>query len=276
VDLHIVPNERYRAEVEVLPAEKYVNRFAEKVKGAADIGMVYGRLSIVPGEDTFLREAILTVFRKAPCKEKEMPALRSPGYTTLRREVYRAQIESDAGKRIRWQAEKTLGERITKRFLSRNQLLDEKAEVYEERNADRTDILHEYFIPPNGVATFLARARRIIPKHHGDLLNVTIRNVLQDRDSFLRYADQDMFGFVMLFNQPRTTEADSRMEKMTQELVDAAVACGGRYYLPYRLHATREQLTKAYPKAAEFFERKRKYDPKEIFRNQFYEKYGKR
>jgi FAD/FMN-containing dehydrogenase len=275
VDLRVVPNERYRPEVEVLPADKYVDRFAEKVNGATDIGMVYGRLCIVPGEKTFLREAILTVFRRAPCKREEIPALRAPEFSTLRREVYRTQIDSTAGKEFRWKAEKTLGEQITRKYFSRNQLLNEEAEVYREHNADRTDILHEYFIPPDRVATFLESARRIIPRHDGNLMNVTIRNVLEDKDTFLRYADRDMFAFVMLFNQPLTPSADSRMEAMTQELIEAAVACGGRYYLPYRLHATKAQLSQAYPRAVAFFEQKRHYDPEEVFQNQFYRKYGR-
>jgi FAD/FMN-containing dehydrogenase len=165
------------------------------------------------------------------------------------------------------------GGQITRKYFSRNQLLNEEAEVYRERNADRTDILHEYFIPPDRVATFLGSAREIIPRHHGDLLNVTVRNLLEDRDTFLRYADRDLFAFVMLFNQARTPAAEGRMGAMTQELIEAAVACGGRYYLPYRLHATKAQLFKAYPQAGVFFEQKRQHDPGEVFQNQFYLKY---
>lgn len=83
-----------------------------------------------------------------------------------------------------------------------------------------------------------------------------------------------MFAFVMLFNQARTQEDDKRMDEMTQELIDAALACGGRYYLPYRLHATKAQFEKAYPQARSWFERKRHYDPDDIFQNQFFVKYG--
>jgi FAD/FMN-containing dehydrogenase len=49
----------------------------------------------------------------------------------------------------------------------------------------------------------------------------------------------------------------------------------GRYYLPYRLHATPKQFNEAYPQAEKFFELKRKYDPEELFQNEFYLKYGK-
>jgi FAD/FMN-containing dehydrogenase len=62
---------------------------------------------------------------------------------------------------------------------------------------------------------------------------------------------------------------------MTRELVDAAIQAGGRYYLPYRLHATPAQFLRAYPQAEQFFKLKRQYDPQELFQNQFYRKYGK-
>ena len=50
---------------------------------------------------------------------------------------------------------------------------------------------------------------------------------------------------------------------------------GGCYYLPYRLHATPEQFHRAYPQARAFFERKRAYDPGELFQNRFYLRYGR-
>ncbi len=274
-DLRIVPNERYHPETEVISADHYVTRFMEKVRGRPDVGMVYGRLSIVPGEQTFLREAILTVFRRSPCKREELPSLAASGLGALRRAVYRAQIDSPAGKEIRWQAEKTLGEQIASQYVSRNQLLNEAVAAYQEQNADRTDILHEYFIPSENMSSFLQEARTIIPRYQLDLLNLTVRNILEDKDTFLRYADREMFSLVMLFNQPRTPDAECRMETATRALNEAAINCQGRYYLTYRLHATREQMVRAYPQAPAFFERKRHDDPGEIFQNQFYLKYGR-
>jgi FAD/FMN-containing dehydrogenase len=272
VELRVVPNERYRPDTEVVPTAKYHARFLEKVRD--DVGMVYGRLCVVPGEH-FLKDAILTVFHKTQCEPRDMPTLAKPAPTTLRREVFRAQIGSLAGKNLRWQAEKTLGENLKTKFVSRNQLLNEGAAVYQEQNQDRTDILHEYFIPAGRIEEFLTQARTIIPKHKVDLLNVTVRDLKEDKDTFLRYADQDMFAFVMLYNQERTAAADEQMRVFTSELIDAALSCGGRYYLPYRLHATREQFTRAYPRAAEFFAKKQQYDPEGLFRNQFWERYGK-
>jgi FAD/FMN-containing dehydrogenase len=276
VRLRVVPNERYRPEVELIEADEYAKRFAERVNGTGDIGMVYGRLCVAPGEQRYLREALMTVFRRVPCAKEEIPALSGGGARDLQRHIFRAQIASDKGKLYRWRAEKNLAAELSDEFVSRNRLLNDASTTFQERNADRTDILHEYFIPPAFVPHFLARAREIIPKHDCDLLNVTVRNVLKDDDTFLRYASEELFSFVMLFNQERTPDADQVMASLTRELIDAALECGGRHYLPYRLHATHEQFNRAYPQAAEFFEQKRKYDAEELFVNQFYLKYGRR
>ncbi len=116
--------------------------------------------------------------------------------------------------------------------------------------------------------------RGIVRRHDGDLLNLTVRGVLGDDDTFLRYADRDMLAVVMLFNQPRTPAGDAALERMTRELVDAVIALGGRHYLPYRLHASCGQLRSAYPQAQRFFELKRCHDPDLIFQNTFFRRYG--
>lgn len=85
-----------------------------------------------------------------------------------------------------------------------------------------------------------------------------------------------MLAFVMFFSQARTAAGNLQMQAMTRELIDAAVVAGGRYYLPYRLHATPEQFRRAYPQANEFFDLKRRYDRQELLQNQFYQKYGAR
>ena len=115
--------------------------------------------------------------------------------------------------------------------------------------------------------------RRAIQLHQPDLLNVTIRTVETDSDSMLRYADQPMYCFVLLFSQQRSSEGERKMRSLTNELVDAALQQGGRYYLPYRLHATADQFRRAYPQASRFAELKRKYDPDERFQNKFWVQY---
>ena len=117
--------------------------------------------------------------------------------------------------------------------------------------------------------------RAIITVHQANLLNVTVRSVNKDPDTFLRYADQPMIAFVMLFVQETTDEGERAMKVLTKDLIDAAILHDGSYYLTYRLHATVEQFDRAYPQGRDFFLKKREYDPMELFQNHFYLKYAK-
>lgn len=270
VDLRVVPNETYIAERFVIKSENYIDTYRQRVDGATNIGMAYGRLSVAP--ESFLQEAILTTYRQIP-QPATIVSLEKQPDSGLPRTVFRSSIGSDYGKSLRWQLEKIVGGEAGNRVM-RNQILNRSSTLFENRHQTETEILHEYFIPPESLEAFLEKCRAIIPQSEGDLLNVTVRNVHQDNDSFLRYADGEVFGLVMLFHQQRTPEGEAKMQVMTQKLIEAALAVGGRYYLPYRLHATPEQFRRAYPQAAKFFALKRKYDPDGIFQNYFYLKYG--
>jgi FAD/FMN-containing dehydrogenase len=267
----VTANERYRLEQHVVPVDDALATFDAKIKDRPGVQMVYARMNIVP--DTFLKDVIINAFI---CDSSgEIPALAEPGMVELKRTVFRGLAESDYGKEFRWSAETKLQPLLAGKIFSRNQLVNEGVEAFQNRSADSTDILHEYFVPRHRLAGFLEAMRRIIPQHDMNLLNVTVRAVNADNDTFLRYADQPMIAFVMLFVQDRTIAGETRMQALTGDLIDAVIEFEGRYYLPYRLHATREQFHRAYPQAREFFDRKREYDPEELFQNHFYIKYGK-
>jgi FAD/FMN-containing dehydrogenase len=157
--------------------------------------------------------------------------------------------------------------------VTRNQLLSGDVALYVGRSDGHTDILHEYFLPDENLAAFLEIARNAIPRHQAELLNMTLRDVRRDDDTFLAYATRDFIATVMFFHQPRTAEAEAQMRDLSRELIDASLRLGGRYYLPYRPHATREQFRRAYPRAPQFFELKQRYDPQGLFRSQFYQRY---
>jgi FAD/FMN-containing dehydrogenase len=215
----------------------------------------------------------LTVFYPDPAADGSLPPLADRPTGWLDRLIFRGSAGSDFGKRFRWRAETQLAPQIMPRHFSRNQLLSEGVEQFQQHSDQSTDVLHEYFVPRAGWLDFVARARQIIPRHQADLLNVTVRWVETDEDSLLRYADQPLVALVMLFDQQRSEAGEADMTGLTRELIDAALACGGRYYLPYRLHASGEQFRRAYPQADRFFALKRRHDPQELFQNEFYLKY---
>jgi hypothetical protein len=60
----------------------------------------------------------------------------------------------------------------------------------------------------------------------------------------------------MSLSQEISPEGEVDMMETTERLIDAALAVGGSFYLPYRLHARRDQVAAAYPNAAHFASRK--------------------
>ncbi len=268
-DLHVVANERLRLEQALVPLGRAMQAFDRKIREKPGVRMVYARLNTTPAN--IFDEVLINMFYP---DSGPIPQLVQADSRWMARAVFRGSAGNDYGKGMRWEAETKVLPYLQGTVFSRNQLMNDSPEWYLDRSAETTDILHEYFVPREGAGSFLLQAKKIIRGHNADLLNVTVRDVEEDPDTFLRYADKHMIAFVMFFSQPRTEQGDRKMQDITTELVDAALKVGGRYYLPYRLHATVEQFHRAYPQSEEFFRLKRQYDPQEIFQNQFYIKYA--
>ena len=268
-DLLTVPNERYKAVHTYCDVASYEEMFDRRVRANPAAGMAYGRISVAPR--AFLREAILTTYERT---EGPPPPLRPPHLSRIERWVFRRSVGSNFGKTLRWRLEKSLGPRLEPKYTSRNQLLNQTIDVYVDRGTKSTDILHEYFVPRTKLAPFIDSIRPLLRRRHIDLLNVTVRDVKQDHTTVLPYAREDVFAVVLFFSQQRSPEAELAMETLTRELIEKALAAGGTYYLPYRLHATREQFQRAYPAADAFFREKRRVDPDGLFTSQWYQRYG--
>ncbi len=188
---------------------------------------------------------------------------------------------------MRWFAETQVGETAggflpgKTPALWRNDIMLEPADLFGNRNPLHTEILHEYFIPVQKMNAFVKAIGPVLGAHSVDLMNITVRNVLPDDVTLLNYTrdtetgrNTEVFGLVMLFHLLPDAASDKVMQAFTDKMIDAALASGGTYYLPYRLHATPAQMRRAYPQAAEFFQLKRQHDPKGVFSNKFYQTYG--
>lgn len=270
VKLSVVDNKIYTVEQYVIDSKDYVTKFKELVNGNPKVGMSYGRLDI--SKDHFLEEAIISIYINS--ENSDFPALNTNNIPAIRRAVFRGSVDSDYGKRLRWKLEKFSTRVMGAKTFARNQLINEGIEVFENTDTNYTDILHEYFVPVDMATHFIDSLKNVIPNYQVDLLNITIRDVKKDNDTYLSYAHEDMLAFVMLYNQStKDPKAEVEMQKLTQRLIDISLSMRGSYYLPYRLHASREQFYQAYPNAPEFFALKKQYDSLEIFKNKFYDTY---
>lgn len=273
LDVDMVENRLMQPRHEVMPAGEFAQRFTAALAPGGDVAMIYGRLNV--SRSDFFQEALLVTYRPVATPREGLPGIDRGGGLSSRvlRDVYRAQIGSEAGKRARWLAERRLAPAIGSGRGTRNNLMNEPVANLENRDATRTDILHEYFVAPERFGDFLAACRAVIPRARLEFLNVTLRYVRRDEESMLSYAKTDRIAAVMSFSQRLTPEDEAEMYRVTEELIDAMHAIGGSYYLPYRLHARREQLHAVYPNAEAFAALKRRHDPHLLFRNALWDGY---
>lgn len=138
---------------------------------------------------------------------------------------------------------------------------------------ESTYVLQEYFVPVDKLNKFAFELTKVLNDNHVNVINISIRHARQDSGTLLAWATQEVFAFVVYYKQGTGIEDTEQVAVWTRQLIDAALASGGRYYLPYQIHATAEQFKAAYPGFKKFFALKKRVDPANKFRNKLLEKY---
>lgn len=270
LELDMVPNSRLTPTFEPMPGKDVGPFFAKALKDDPTIQMAYGRLDV--SLDQFFEQGMLITYRPS-ADQKNLPPVSGSGIVSeASRLIFRNQLGSDFAKHLRWWTETELGPEL-EGDATRNSLLNEPVIALAGFDDSRTDILHEYFVAPERFPDFIKACREVIPASYQQLLNVTIRYVNTDKDSVLAYATGPRISAVMLFSQEKTERGEADMAWMTRRLIERVLAIGGSYYLPYRPHASLDQMQRAYPKMAEFAAFKRQLDKDMIFRNKIWDRY---
>lgn len=119
------------------------------------------------------------------------------------------------------------------------------AELEPVSRTERTYVLQEYFVPIGRFDEFVPLMADILKRHRVNVVNVSVRHSLADPGSLLAWAREECFAFVLYYKQRTRDTAKARVGVWTRELVEAAIACGGSYYLPYQVHATEDQFHRA-------------------------------
>lgn len=136
-----------------------------------------------------------------------------------------------------------------------------------------TYVLQEYFIPVAHLVAFVRDMGAIIRQHRANVLNVSIRHSPADAVSLLPWAREEVFSLVIYSKQRVHAKAEAQAGEWTRAMIEAALQYGGRYFLPYQLHATRAQFQRAYPEVAQLRRLKQALDPQGRFSNQLWSRY---
>lgn len=270
MDVDLATNQRLEPTFEDMPAEAFGTRFIQAISDP-NVTMAYGRLNVDRAQ--FMSDALLITYRPS-ADQSDLPAASGSGMMAkIASRIYRGQLGNERMKHLRWWLEADMATTLAAGAVTRNSLINEPVVTLDDRNPDRTDILHEYFVSPHRFADFVKLCRDVIPASYQEFLNVTLRFIDSDPDSWLAYAPIPRIAAVMSFSQEMTARAEADMQRMTRDLIDGIIAIGGTYYLPYRPHARHEQFAAAYPRAAEFATAKRAMDKDLLLRNNLWDSY---
>lgn len=284
-EIEVTDNVVYRSERRILDYKDFLSVFNDEILPNKSYGLMYGHLSTAP--QSFLHEMILYTYKDVDHSAAGTPPLGEVSAVKLRRLLFNLSKQGVLSMRLKWFAETYIEPRMESCPVTRNQALGEGEACLVSRNhpmhdsvkylkndhTGETDILQEYFIPRTQFIAFVDGMRHILKNNGANLLNASVR-VVHKEDNLLNYAPTDMFALALYLNQTTDKEGNERMGKLTRDLIDLTSDLGGRFFLPYQLHYTGEQLQRSYPEIKGFFDAKKQYDPAVVFTNTFYEKYA--
>ena len=279
VTLRVTRDELYEQSAVSMDYTRFPAYFARQIKSDSTIVLMLARPSIDPDPASFLRELVVVTWRRAGANRSGNFALTEEAHVWRDKFFFGLSRRFDWAKSLRWKLQKRVelgaGEA---RVVSRNNSMRPPLaplELLDYRSQRNTDIIQEYYVPVENFVPFMDRFRQILLTGKMNVLSSTVRYVTPNATPALAYAPRRAaFAIIQMSNVDLSPEGQARTAAVTQRLVDAAIENGGTYYLTYQLYPTPEQLHRAYPNARHAFERKRFYDPEELFTSQFYQKYG--
>jgi FAD/FMN-containing dehydrogenase len=284
-ELDIADNLVYQTGRRVLDYKEFPALFSGEIEKDKNIGLMYGHLSTAPS--SFLKEMLLYTYTKVDGSDFNRKPLGEVSGVKLRRLTVNLSKQGPLFQEMKWFSEKHIEHRMENCTVTRAQAIGSAEACLVNRNnpmhdsvpylrnslPDDTDILHEYFIPRSQFVSFVDGMRKIMTDNKTNLLNASVRVVHQE-ENFLTYSPEPAFSLVLYINQTTDDEGNRQMRKTTEQLIDLTIAHKGRFFLPYQLYYSREQLKRSYPQIDAFFAAKRKYDPDGLFTNTFYQKYA--
>lgn len=275
VTLQLAEDELYQYRSASMDYQEYETYFAEKVKKDKKVKMHLARLSVAP--ETFLEEMYVTdyVLAREQGRLKKYSKLKEEEFVALPKLMLGISRYSEWGKDVFWDTQKKFFMESNGKYETRNNVMRSDSEFMEYEHPNRTEVLQEYFVPVDEFTSYIDDLRKVLAREELNVLNITIRYVEHDEDAVLSYARDDMFALVLLINQGRSKQDIQKTEKVIRKTIDITLEHGGSYYLPYYSYPSDQQLKNAYPRIEEFFKKKRELDPKDRFKNLFYERYGK-
>lgn len=271
VELDVAENVRIERVVLSVPLEAYVEHFNQKV--ASDPRALLHNADLLPPNfDTPVSVTWMRALDSQALTESHRLVQRGRSYGVQQNVIW-LMTEMPAGRRLRESViHPLLADQPAVKWLNHEASLD-AAELEPRTRAMSTYALQEYFIPERQFLSFARAMSKLLQARDVEALNVSIRHSPADQLSSLPWAREDVFCFVVYYKQRTSRAAQEAVGRWTRQLIDVALEHEGRYYLPYQLHATKQQFDASYPEAADLRRIKQRVDPVGKLSNELWRKY---
>jgi len=269
VELDLVPNERMERVVQAVRLEDYPAFFRARVQ--ADPASLMHNADLMPPR---FDEPVSVTWRRTDKSLTEPARLVAEGQRySLEQNMIWLMTEVPGADGLRKSVVHPLLNKAPAVVWRNHEASLDVAELEPRTRRMSTYVLQEYFVPPRHFVAFARGMAQVLREHDVEALNVSIRHSPADLDSLLPWAREEVFSFVLYHKQRTHARAQKAVGVWTRVLIDLVLRCEGRYYLPYQLHATRQQFDQAYPEARALRELKQRVDPKGVFSNELWAKY---
>ena len=269
VTLELAVNEKIARQTLTMPIEEYRDYFSANIRDNVDV--VFHNADIYPPTFEEVRDVSWYVTDQALTIDDRLIAT-DDSYWLLPK-IVRFSNSGSIGKWMR----STIIDPLyyfSDRVAWRNwEASYDVRELGEGDRSDRTWVLQEYFIPVENFDRFVPKMREVFLQYEVDVVNVSVRHALPDPDSYLSWARNEVFAFVVYHSQGTTDKDKQEVGIWSRKMIDAIISENGAYYLPYQPHATSAQFRAAYPNSEKYFAIKREIDPEYRFQNKLWEKY---
>ena len=268
VEFETTVNNSLKFNSQFFPSQNLYKKYTQLLNNDR-VELAFARLSV--DKDNLFEEAGLFWFEYQSLPKK-YNAIQSETLVALKRWIFRMSEYSEFGKKLRWYSEKQYSKFIgNSKTVSRNDAMSADIHVIWPLYSTNKDILQEYFIPKGQINAFLEGLKTNIKKYKVNILNVTIREVKEDKITALPYAKNDVFALVCLFSQESNPQHELIMKNFTIDVISLVNKLKGSFYLPYRLHHNKENLLGSYPDIKRWLALKKKYDKNGVFNSLFYQ-----
>ena len=273
--LRLTPRRKVERVVEVIQVDGLMAEFDKRIAA----GFLYGdfQFSIDDASDDFLRRGVFSCYRPAPADAVVPETQKELADKDWRDLLYLA--HADKSKAFTRYADYYLSTSGQIYWSDTHQMsiypdgyhrpLDQQMGA----KSAATEIITEIYVPRARLADFLDEARQDFRKSWVSAIYGTIRLIERDTDSFLAWAREPWACTIFNLHTTHTTAGIEQSAAAFRRLIEMAIRRGGSYFLTYHKYATRRQVEACYPQFAEFLRLKKKYDPEERFKSDWYRHY---